>query len=47
MGEHGHWPTRYRSVFVLWGPGIQKASLPEISIKEIAGKLASILGVKL
>ena len=47
IGEHGHWPTRYRSVFVLWGPGIQKASLPEISIKEIAGKLATVLGVKL
>jgi predicted AlkP superfamily pyrophosphatase or phosphodiesterase len=47
IGNHGHWPTRYRSVFVLWGPGIQKASLPEFSIKEIAGKLAVVLGVKL
>jgi hypothetical protein len=46
-GNHGHWPTRYRSVFVLWGQGIQKASLPEFSIKEIAGKLAAVLGVKL
>jgi predicted AlkP superfamily pyrophosphatase or phosphodiesterase len=46
-GAHGHWPTRYRSVYVLWGAGIKPAKLPEISIKDIAGRLADVLGVKL
>jgi len=44
-GNHGHWPTRYRAVFVLWGPGIPPAKLPEISQKDIAGKLAAVIGI--
>ena len=45
IGNHGHWPMRYRSVYVLWGPGIQHEQLPEFSIKEIAARLAKVLDV--
>ncbi len=44
IGNHGHWPTRYRAVYLLWGPGIRAERLPEISQKEIAGRLAAVLG---
>jgi hypothetical protein len=46
-GNHGHWPMRYRSVYVLWGAGVPPAVLPEFSIKDIAGRLAAVLDVKL
>jgi hypothetical protein len=46
IGNHGHWPMRYRSVYVLWGAGIPHEVLPEMSIKDIAGRLASVLGVR-
>lgn len=45
LGNHGHWPTRYRSVYVLWGAGGRAERLPEFSMKEIAGKLAKVIGV--
>lgn len=45
IGNHGHWPLRYRAVYVVWGPGIQRETLPEFSMKEIAGRLARILGI--
>ena len=45
IGNHGHWPMRYRSVYVLWGRGISHQVLPEFSIKEIAGRLATVLGI--
>jgi len=45
IGNHGHWPMRYRSVYVLWGSGIPHEVLPEFSIKEIAGRLAAVVGV--
>jgi Type I phosphodiesterase / nucleotide pyrophosphatase len=45
IGNHGHWPMRYRSVYVLWGSGISHQVLPEFSIKEIAGRFATLLGV--
>lgn len=45
IGNHGHWPMRYRAVFILWGKSIPHAALPEFSMKEIAGKLASVIGV--
>jgi arylsulfatase A-like enzyme len=45
IGNHGHWPMRYRSVYVLWGSGIPHQVLPEFSIKDIAGRLATVLGV--
>jgi hypothetical protein len=47
IGNHGHWPMRYRSAFVLWGPSIPHEELPEFSIKEIAGRLASVIGVRI
>ena len=45
IGNHGHWPMRYRSVYVLWGPGISHEALPEFSLKDIAGRFANVLGV--
>jgi arylsulfatase A-like enzyme len=45
IGNHGHWPMRYRSVYVLWGKGISHQVLPEFSIKDIAGRLAAVLGM--
>ena len=47
IGNHGHWPTRYRSVFLLWGPDIPHRTLEEFSIKEIAHRLAEVIGVAL
>jgi arylsulfatase A-like enzyme len=47
IGNHGHWPMRYRSVYILWGGGISHQVLPEFSIKEIAARLAAVLGVSL
>jgi predicted AlkP superfamily pyrophosphatase or phosphodiesterase len=47
-GTHGFWPLRadYRSVYVLWGPGVARERLPEIQMTSIAGRLASVLGLK-
>jgi hypothetical protein len=47
IGNHGHWPMRYRSVYVLWGKGVAHEVLPEFSIKDIAGRFATILGVRI
>ncbi|MGC4051303.1 MAG: ectonucleotide pyrophosphatase/phosphodiesterase [Paludibaculum sp.] len=44
-GNHGHWPTRYRAVYAAWGPGIQAGRLPEMSQKDVAGRLAALLGI--
>jgi hypothetical protein len=44
IGNHGHWPMRYRSVYVLWGSGISHQVLPEMSIRDIAGRLAAVTG---
>ncbi|GAB4372505.1 MAG: ectonucleotide pyrophosphatase/phosphodiesterase [Bryobacter sp.] len=48
-GNHGFWPglPDYRSVFVLWGPGIRPAKKPEMRMEEIAPRYAEILGIKL
>ena len=40
IGDHGHWPMRYRSVYVLWGRGVSHQVLPEFSLRDIAGRLA-------
>jgi predicted AlkP superfamily pyrophosphatase or phosphodiesterase len=45
IGNHGHWPMRYRAVFVLWGTSAPHEMLPEFSMKEIAGKFAGVIGV--
>jgi hypothetical protein len=42
IGNHGHWPMRYRSVYVLWGSGVPHEVLPEFSIKDIVGRLATV-----
>ena len=44
LGEHGHWPTRYCAVFLAKGPEIRAELLPEISMKDIAQRLAILLG---
>jgi arylsulfatase A-like enzyme len=44
-GNHGHWPMRYRAVYVLWGSGISHEVLPEFSMKDIAGRFANVLGI--
>jgi len=46
-GNHGFWPTRhdYRSVFLLWGPGIRQGQLGEIQMISIAWQLAAVLGL--
>lgn len=46
IGNHGHWPMRYRAVYVLWGAEISHEELPEFSMKEIAGRLAKVMGVE-
>jgi hypothetical protein len=47
IGNHGHWPMRYRSVYILWGGGATHEVLPEVSIRDIAGRLAKVLGITL
>lgn len=44
-GRHGHWPTRYRASFLLWGPGIEKKQMPEMDMRDAAARFAQILGV--
>ncbi len=45
-GNHGFWPLRhdYRSVFVLYGPGIQPKREGQIDMLSIASRLAQVLG---
>jgi predicted AlkP superfamily pyrophosphatase or phosphodiesterase len=45
IGNHGHWPMRYRAVYVLWGPSIKHESLPEFSMREHAARFAKVLGI--
>ncbi len=47
-GNHGFWPTRhdYRSVFVLWGPGIKPQAAPEMSMLDIFPRLKALLESK-
>ncbi len=46
-GNHGFWPLRhdYRSVFLLYGPGITPVEQPEIQMLDIATQLAAVLGL--
>ncbi len=48
-GTHGLWPTRsnYRASFLLWGEGVRKAKLGEISMLQHAPTFAGILELKL
>lgn len=47
-GNHGFWPTRddYRSVFVLWGPGVKAGVEPEMQMLSIASRLAGVMGLR-
>src|SRR5262249_44473230 len=44
-GNHGFWPLRrdYRSVFLIFGPGITPGVEPEIQMTSVAGRLAALL----
>jgi predicted AlkP superfamily pyrophosphatase or phosphodiesterase len=46
-GDHGLWPTHagYRSVFILYGPGIRPGKEPEMQMTDIAARLAGIAGI--
>ena len=46
-GNHGFWPTRpdYRSVFLIWGPGVARGNAGEMQLIHIAGELAATLGL--
>ncbi|MEO8522713.1 MAG: ectonucleotide pyrophosphatase/phosphodiesterase [Acidobacteriota bacterium] len=46
-GAHHFWPGRpnFRSVFMLWGPGVSPRREPEISMLAIYGRLAAVLGL--
>lgn len=48
LGNHGFWPglSDYRSVFVLWGPGIAARKTPEMRMEAAAERFAKILGVQ-
>jgi hypothetical protein len=46
IGNHGHWPMRYRAVYVLWGSSIRHEILPELQMKELAGRFAQIIGAR-
>jgi hypothetical protein len=47
-GVHGLWPGRpdYRSVYLLWRPGIRPRDLGEIDMLSLAGRFAAVLGWK-
>ena len=47
-GVHGLWPGRpdYRATFVLWGPGVRREKLGEMSMLDFTGRFAGILGLK-
>ncbi len=46
-GEHGFWPLRhdYRSVFLLYGPGIKTERLPALEMISLEDRLAAPLGL--
>ena len=46
-GNHGFWPLRhdYRSVYVLYGPGVAKGELPTLEMLSLEDRLAAVLGI--
>jgi predicted AlkP superfamily pyrophosphatase or phosphodiesterase len=48
IGTHGLWPGHpaYRSVFLLWGPGIKAERLSEMPMTRIYARLRSLLGTE-
>jgi len=45
-GRHGHWPTRYRAAFALWGAEVERGRGGEIDMLEVAGRFARLLGLE-
>ncbi len=45
IGNHGHWPTRYRAVYAVWGEGVVARRLPEIGMEEIYERLSVLTGL--
>lgn len=47
-GNHGFWPLRhdYRSVFVIFGPGVKPGVEPEIQMISVAGRLGALMGLQ-
>jgi hypothetical protein len=45
VGNHGHWPTRYRAVYLAWGKGIRPQRTPEIPMQQIYEKLSVLSGL--
>jgi predicted AlkP superfamily pyrophosphatase or phosphodiesterase len=45
IGNHGHWPARYRAVCIFWGKGIPPGRMIEMSQKQLAVQLAAVLGI--
>jgi predicted AlkP superfamily pyrophosphatase or phosphodiesterase len=47
VGTHGLWPGKpgYRSVFLLWGPGIGAERMPEMPMTAIYGRLKAVLAL--
>ena len=46
-GNHGFWPLRhdYRSVYLLYGPGVKKETLPPLEMISLEARLAAVLGI--
>jgi predicted AlkP superfamily pyrophosphatase or phosphodiesterase len=46
-GNHGFWPLRhdYRSVFLVYGPGVKKELLPTLEMTALEARLAAALGI--
>jgi len=45
LGRHGYWPTRYRAAYLAWGAGIRPERIAEMSLKDVAGRIATLLGI--
>ena len=44
-GNHGHWPTRYRAVYLAWGKGLRAQRIPEVPMQQIYERLRSLSGL--
>ncbi|MCX6589332.1 MAG: ectonucleotide pyrophosphatase/phosphodiesterase [Acidobacteria bacterium] len=44
-GNHGHWPTRYRAVYLAWGKGLRAQRTPEVPMQQIYERLRSLSGL--
>lgn len=46
-GNHGFWPLRhdYRSIYLLYGPGVAKERIPALEMVSLEARLAAVLGI--